>query len=375
MAILLVSANLRPAVVSVAPLIDEIKASTGWNSSVAGLLTTLPVLMFGLVAPLAPRCVRRFGIERTVMASLVVLAAGVFGRLITEPAAMFVSSALVGAGIGICNVVVPALVKRDFAHRPGLMTGLYSMMLSGGAAVAAGLTVPIYTAVGGDWGVALAWWGVPVLVAMALWLPQLRRMHLMESGAALDPLWRNGVAWAITVFMAAQSIIFYSFSAWLPELLIDRGMTATHAGGVLAIAQISGLTTSLVAPVIAMRYRDQRMFTGLTLLVCAVGFVGFLGTDRWPVLWVVLVFVGPGAGVALALLFMVLRSTSTEQTAQVSGMSQSIGYLLAALGPVGVGAVHDVTGSWTIAMGVLSLVLIPQALAALVAGRDVKMTH
>jgi CP family cyanate transporter-like MFS transporter len=239
--IMIVAANLRPAVVSVAPLVDEIKASTGWSSSVTGLLTTLPVLVFGLAAPVAPRCAARFGIERTVFGALVLLVAAILVRLQASPVALFAGSALIGAAIGVCNVVLPSLIKRDFAHRSGLMTGLYSMTLSGGAAAAAALTVPINDAIGGNWRMTLASWGAFVLVALVVWAPQLRLLHRMELGAERDSLWRNRIAWAITIFMAAQSMIFFTFAAWLPEYLIDRGISPAGAGAVLALGQVDGV--------------------------------------------------------------------------------------------------------------------------------------
>lgn len=373
--IMIVAANLRPAVVSVAPLVDEIKASTGWSSSVTGLLTTLPVLVFGLAAPVAPRCAARFGIERTVFGALVLLVAAILIRLQASPVALFAGSALVGAAIGVGNVVLPSLIKRDFAHRSGLMTGLYSMTLSGGAAAAAALTVPINDAIGGNWRMTLASWGAFVLVALVVWAPQLRLLHRMELSAERDSLWRNRIAWAITIFMAAQSMIFFTFAAWLPEYLIDRGMSPAGAGAVLALGQVAGLMVSLIAPIIAGRFHDQRAVTGAALAVCGIGFVGLLATDQWPTLWVMCVMTGPGASISLALLFMVLRSTSTTQTSQVSGMAQSVGYILAAVGPVAIGALHDVAGSWTIAMSALALVLIPQAASTVVAARNVTMSR
>lgn len=373
LAIMLVAANLRPAVVSVAPLIGEIKSSTGWGSTVAGLLTTLPVLVFGLVAPLAPRAAARIGIERTVFIALVVLTVAIAVRLVPSPLALFAGSAMAGAGIGVCNVVLPSLIKRDFAHRSGLMTGLYSMTLSGGAAATAALTVPIDQALGGNWRLTLGSWGLFAVLALLLWLPQLRRIHRAELGATRESLWRNKIAWSITIFMASQSLIFYTFAAWLPEYLIDRGMSAAGAGGVLALGQVAGLVASLLAPIVAGRYSDQRAVTAVALLATAVGFVGLLATDSVPTLWVMAVMVGPGASISLALLFMVLRSTSTAQTSQVSGMAQSVGYMLAAIGPVGIGALHDLTGSWTIAMTALAMALVPQTIATMVAGKNVTM--
>ena len=372
-AIMFVAANLRPAVVAVAPLVGDIKSATGWGSGITGLLTTLPVLVFGLVAPFAPRCAARFGIERTVFGAMVVLVVASAVRVMPTPAALFAGSALAGVGIGVCNVVLPSLIKRDFVHQSGLMTGLYSMTLSGGAAAAAALTIPIDDALGGDWRLALASWGLCATVAVLLWVPQLRRVHRISAGRPVASLWRNPIAWAITAFMAAQSFIFYTFTAWLPEFLVDRGMSASSAGAVLALGQVAGLVMSLLAPIVAGRFADQRVVTMAALGLTAAGFVGLLTTTTAPTLWTMLVMAGPGASISLALLFMVLRSTSTDQTSQVSGMAQSVGYVVAAIGPVAIGALHDVTGSWTVAMGVLSLVLIPQAVSALWAARDVTM--
>jgi MFS transporter, CP family, cyanate transporter len=373
-AIVLVALNLRPAVVAVAPLIDDIKRSMGWDSGFAGLLTTLPLLMFGVMALLAARCAARFGVERTVFVSVVMLGIGIVIRLWSNPAALLAGSALAGAGIGICNVVLPSLIKRDFADRSGLMTGIYSMTLSGGGAVAAVLAVPLNDAVGRQWSVALALWALPVAVTLLVWTTQLSRSQHIAVAPASPSLWRNSLAWAITILMGTQSLVFFAFTAWLPDMLIDRGMTASQAGAALACGQVAALVMSFVAPIVAGRFRNQRAVAVTVVLVCAVGFIAIITTDRWPVLWAVLIMCGPGGLLGLSLLFMVLRSTSTAQTAQVSGIAQSVGYTLAAVGPVAVGALHDWTKSWPIAMGTLALALIPQVWAAWTSGEDTTMT-
>ncbi|MGV9797247.1 CynX/NimT family MFS transporter [Mycobacterium sp. NPDC003449] len=374
--IILVAANLRPAVVAVAPLVESIRSSTHWSSAMIGALSTFPLLMFGLSAPLGPYLAAKIGLERTVFAALVGMAVGIALRVVPNVGALFIGSALVGAGIGVCNATLPALIKRDFAQHSGLMTGLYSMALSGGAAVAAALAVPLNNAVGGQWRTTLVIWVIPVVIAIIVWISQLRWAHPAEPDVAKGrTVMRNPIAWAITIFMAAQSTIFFAITAWLPEILIERGLSPAGAGAVLAVCQIASLLSSLIAPMIAVRYRDQRVFTLITVGLCAAGFIGFLSTDQGPVLWTLCIMVGPGAGVALSLLFMVLRSTSSAQTSQVSGMAQSMGYLLAAAGPLILGVLHDLTGSWTVATAALSTVLIPQALAALIAGRDVTMAE
>lgn len=370
--IMLVAANLRPVVVSVAPLIDEITRDEGFSSAAAGLLTTLPVLFFGLSAPVAPRLAARFGIERTIFLSMLVLIVGTLLRLIPSATALFAGSAILGIGIGVCNVVLPALIKRDFAHRSGLMTGLYSMTLSAGAAVAAAVIVPLDNAFDGNWRLTLSSWAILAIVSTVVWLPQVTRIHRVTPAHGTS-LRRNPIAWAITGFMGAQSLVFYTFSAWLPAFLISGGYSRGTAGNMLAVGQVVALLASLVIPIIAGRFADQRIVTFAVVAVCAVGLIGLLCTDHVVLLWIMLVMFGPGASISLALLFMVLRSSSAEQTGQVSGMAQSVGYILAAIGPIAVGALHDSTGSWTIALSVIGIPIAAQAVATAIAARDVKM--
>lgn len=370
--IMLVAANLRPVVVAVAPLIDEISAEEGFTSATAGLLTTLPVLFFGLSAPVAPRLAARFGIERTIFAALLVLIVGTLLRLIPGAPALFAGSAVIGAAIGVCNVVLPALIKRDFAHRSGLMTGLYSMTLSGGAAVAAAITVPVDTALDGNWRLTLGSWAVLTAITVIVWAPQVTR-HRPETAVTVGSLRRNPIAWAITAFMGAQSLVFYTFTAWLPAFLMSEGYSRATAGNVLAVGQVVALLASLIIPIIAGRFTDQRGITFLVIAVCGIGLVGLLTVDHAAALWVSLVMFGPGASISLALLFMVLRSSSPAQTGQVSGMAQFVGYVLAAVGPIAVGALHDSTGSWTVALSVLAVPLVLQAASTALAARNVKM--
>ena len=371
--VMLVAANLRPAVVSVAPLVSDIRHSTGFSSGTAGLLTTLPILFFGLVAPFAPWLAARFGFERAVFGSMVVLIAGIMLRAIPGTPWLFAGSAVVGAAIGVCNVILPGLIKRDFSHSAGMMTGLYSMTMTGGAAVAAAFTVPIDDRFGGDWRKALASWVILAMVAVVVWIPQLRQTH---SGSYIRPapLWGNKIAWAITIFMGSQSFVFYTFVAWIPTYLTDRGYDRTEAGTVLAAGQFAAIVGSLVIPIVAGRFADQRWAGIVTVGSSAAGLLGLLCTDVWAAFWCMLVLFGPGSALGLALLFMVRRSRSAEQTNQVSGMAQCLGYVLAAAGPFGLGVVHDVTGSWAAAFSVIAVALCTQTWGGWVAGRNVHMT-
>lgn len=371
-AIVLAAANLRPAVVAVAPLLGDIRHTQQLGGAAAGLLTTLPVLCFGVMSPLAPRLGRRLGLERAVFASLAVLLAGIVVRLGAPTFALFGGTLLVGLSVGVINVLLPALIKRDFSSRAGMMTGLYSMTLSGGAAIAAGLTVPIRDVTGWAWRPTLAVWGVLAVVALIFLTPQaLGRQHRdVPEAPARTSLLHSRIAWAVTIYMGMQSLIFYTVTAWLPEFFSARGMSDARAGWMLSLFGIVGAVCSLVMPMIATRTRDQRLIAVSTTVICGVALLGLVWGPDLPVLWVSLIGIGPGTGIGLALLMMVLRAGTTQQTSQLSGMAQTIGYLLAAIGPILIGVLHDVTHSWTLAMVVLAVFAVPQAVGGFVAGAD-----
>ncbi len=370
-AIMLAAANLRPAVVAVAPLLGDIRHTQGLGGAAAGMLTTLPVLCFGVMSPLAPRIGRRLGLERAVFASLAVLLAGIVARLAPPTLALFGGTLLVGLAVGVINVLLPALIKRDFSSRAGMMTGLYSMTLSGGAAIAAGLTVPIRDATGWPWRPTLAVWGVLAVVALALLTPRaLGSQHRDVTGPARSSLLHSRIAWAVTIYMGMQSLIFYTVTAWLPEFFSARGMSDARAGWMLSLFGIVGAVFSLLMPMVATRTRDQRLLAVGTTVICGVGLLGLVWGPDVPVLWVSLIGIGPGTGIGLALLMMVLRARTTEQTSQLSGMAQTIGYLLAAIGPILIGVLHDVSHSWTLAMVVLTVFAVPQAIGGFVAGAN-----
>jgi MFS transporter, CP family, cyanate transporter len=233
--ILLLAANLRPALTGVAPLIGEIRADTGISNGAAGLLTTLPLLAFALLSPVAPRMARRFGLEGVLLASLLVLAAGILLRWAGTIPPLFLGTAILGAAIAFGNVLLPGLVKREFPENVGLMTSVYSASLGISAALAAGVSVPLTKLDGIGWQGALAVWAVPALLACVAWLPQLSRKDLParssgENAPSIRDIWRSPLAWQVTLFMGLQSLSYYVTLTWLPEILQDGGMGAARAG-------------------------------------------------------------------------------------------------------------------------------------------------
>ena len=367
--IALLAVNLRPAVVAVSPLTSRIRAGTGLSTAGVSLLTTLPLLCFGLFALVAPRLGRRVGLERALAVAITMLVAGIAVRLIPGDGPLFAGSALAGAGIAIENVLLSGLIKRDLAHRTGVMMGLYSVGLSTGATAAAGLTVPLGSGLHLGWRAALALWGIPALIAGVVWIPVALRGHTPPADAPGRTLaaavWRSRLAWWVAAYMACQSLIFYSLNAWLPTLLQDHGVSATTAGGMLAVFNFTGIAAALTVPSWATRLRSQRRPAAVTAVAFLVGLTGLLvapGAGAWA--WMVVLGVAQGAGISLGLTLFVLRTRSAPMSAELSGMAQTVGYLVAALGPLTVGVLHGLEGGWT--AGLLELLAV--ACVLLVAG-------
>jgi MFS transporter, CP family, cyanate transporter len=401
-AFLLVAVNLRIAVVALSPLLDDIKAAEHLSDSAAGLLTTLPLACFGAFAFLVPWLTRRLGARRLPTLSMAILVAGILLWLVPGLLPLFGGALVAGAGIGIGNIGMPGMLKRDFAARSHLATGLYTTMLFIGGTVGAGLTVPIRDALGIDWRQMLALWAIPAIVALIAWrvfagrreadpetevdrdaavdlastadsalIPAVATASTADPpGPSLRALMRDPVAWAVTAFMGIQSLGYYAFVAWLPTLLQDHGMSAGKAGWMLSFATFPGIVGALGTPVL-----DRRLGGGpiLVLLASASAACGFVGLIVAPVslayLWMILLGLAQGACISLAIAYIVARSPDHEHTGRLSAMAQGFGYLLACLGPVALGAVHNATGSWTVPLIVLIAALAAQVAAGLQASR------
>ena len=373
----LLAANLRPALTSVAPLIGQIRSDTEISNGVAGLLTTLPLLAFSVLSPLAPRLARWFGIERTLLVSMLVLAVGILLRSAGEVATLFLGTAILGAAIAVGNVLLPSLVKREFPERVGLMTSIYSAALGFSAAIAAGASFPIAQQTALGWQASLALWALLALVAAAAWLPQIRSARRASASAetsqGVSGLWRSPLAWQVTLFMGLQSLAYYVVLTWLPEILQEvGGMSASLAGWMLALAQVVGIASMFLAPVLADRRPSQYGIVLVAVTLAGAGTLGLLvAASTATALWVVLLGLGQGACFSLALTFFALRAPDSEHSAALSGMAQSMGYLLAMVGPFLFGVLRDVTQAWTVPLVLLFAVAVCLLITGLGAARDV----
>ncbi|MHA3704665.1 MFS transporter [Jatrophihabitans sp. YIM 134969] len=373
-AVVVTALNLRPAVVGVSPLLPRIRADLTMSAPVAGLISTASIVFFGLMAPVAPRLARRFGLEASVVGGLALLAVGIGVRLLPQAGWLFVGAVLAGTGIAVCNTLIPAIVKRDFPHRLGSMTGLYSGTLSLGAGLAAALAVPVADAVG-SWRSSLAIWLVPAVVALAGWLG-LRRHWTAPVVPEPDApptvsLLRQPLAWWVTIYLAAQSFEFYAAAAWIPTLFGDAGVSKTEAGLLLGYANVIGVVAAVVGPTFAGRRRSQ---AGSIVVVVAIYLVGLAGLAFAPAaapwLWMSLFGIAQGAGFALGLLLVAVRAPDVAIATRLSGMSQFVAYAVAATGPFLYGLVHDATGGWAWPIGVGMAMLVVMLVTGVLAGRD-----
>jgi MFS transporter, CP family, cyanate transporter len=370
-AVAVVAFNLRPAIASVAPVLLDIQRSTGLSSTAAGLLTTLPVLAFGICSPLAAVLGRRFGMEETLVAALGLLVVGILARSLPSLGALFAGTVLLGIAIALGNVLAPALIKRDVPERARLATAIYSVTLTAGIAVAAGVTVPIEHVSGTGWRGALALWAVPAVGCLVVWLARLHDAHHDIGVAHVSArLWRDPLAWQVTAFMGFQSLGFYSLTAWLPTIFEQHGVRPAAAGLLLSIAGFASLPSAFLAPVLASSSARQRVTVAATVVLNAAALGGMLWRPvDGAVAWMVLLGLAQGAAISLALSFIVLRAPSAGSAAELSAMAQTIGYLVASVGPLMMGALRDAAGGWLLPLAVMEAVLVPQFLFGLGAAR------
>ncbi len=376
-AVLLTAVNLRAAIAAVGPVLGGIRADTGLSAAAAGLLTTLPVLCFALLAPASAAAGRRLGAGRAVLGSLLLLALAQGLRVLDGPPVLLAGTLLTGAAMTVGNVLVPAVVKGGFGPAAGTVTGLYTAGLTAGAAAAAALTAPLAHLLG--WRGALAVDGLLALAAAAVWAAATR-----DAGGAVrpggrppagrSPLWRSPVAWAVTGVQALHSALYFSLTAWLPSLLADRAGTDA-AGGALAatVFQAFGIAGSLLVPAVLVRRPGQAGIAAAVAGLWLVPFTGLLvAPSAWPA-WAVLGGLAQGAGIALALTLVVLRSADADTAARLAGMTQLVGYSVGALGPVTVGALSEATGGWTAPLLLMLAVGAGLAVAGVAAARPVRI--
>ena len=380
--------NLRTAITSLPPLFPDLQTQLHLSSATLSLLAATPVICFGVVSAFAAWLNRRYGEELILLVALILLTAGLLLRGVAPGAMLFPGTALAASAIAVLNVLLSSMAKRRWPERAGLLIGIYLTALSVGAILSSLLSVPLYRSSGGSVRLALGVWAAPAALAVLLWLPAAQVPHggrvpaedgvVPASGRGPGPaaartgvkVYRYALTWQVTAFMGLQSLLYYAALSWLPTIFQDRGASAVTAGNLLALMGVGNLATSLVVPVLAHRRPGQRALVVPSLIGTAAGLAGCLwaplGTAPF---WVLVLGVSQGSCLGLAIFFMMARAPDAGVAASLSAFSQSVGYLVASVGPLMVGLLHSATGSWNIPVALLLVLCAAELATGVLAGR------
>lgn len=395
--ILCVAANLRAPLTSVGPIVGFIRGSLHMSDTLAGMITTLPLFAFALCSPLAPKLARKFGTEVVIFCSLIILTIGILMRSWLGYFGLFLGTVILGLAISVGNVLIPGLIKKEFPKKIGIMTGAYSSCMNVFAALASGISLPLASDAGLGWNGSLQFWAILSFVSMAIWFPQLRKKHTIGIGKAKNQhmitrshekieeranesksvkrtaIWKLPLAWQVTIYMGLQSMVFYCMVAWLPNILIQQGMDNNKAGWMLSLMQFGLIPMTFLASVLAGKKANQRMLVVVGSMCVITGLLGLLlfGGSSVTFLWIIILGIGGGITFSIAMMFFSSRTANADEAANLSGMAQSIGYLLAAFGPMFFGYMHDITSTWTMPLILLIVFAILCLFSGIGASRDV----
>ncbi|MDM1294108.1 MFS transporter [Sphingobacterium sp. N143] len=374
--VVLVSTNLRSPITAVGPVLGQISADLTLNSFQSSLLTAIPLFMFASCSVAVSRYSHEQGMHRFLLFGLLLLSLGIIMRVWGTISSLFLGSVFIGLGICVGNVVAPGYIKTSFPDRIGLMTGVFAVAMNLTAAFASGFSLRVGEWTGFGWQGSLGVWVVLALLSIlaVIWDQAgvscdliVGEQKRMQTG--VGHLFRSTLAWYISIFMGIQSLVYYSLISWLPKVLVDYGMAVQDTGWILFIIQIAMIPIMFVGPIIAHRMKDQRPMA----IAVAIGMLGSIMLFLWYGLegiYVAAILLGLSNGLSfsLSILFFTLRAKSTANAIKISGMAQSIGYLIAAFGPPIFGRLHEIDGTWHLSFYFLGGSIILLLVAGIKAG-------
>ena len=372
LAILAVTLNMRGAITCVGPLLKGIQAHFGLSGTAAGLLTSLPLFAFGFLSPYAAPVARRLGMEQAILVSMLLLVAGMGLRYLDSAVWLYAGTASIGCGIAFNNVLLPGLIRRDFPGQLTLVTALFTMVMVTCGGLGSGIAIPL--ADWGGWRFSLVSWAIPALLALAIWTSQLRAHTPPAKAQSRVSMWNQPLAWQVSLFMACQSTAFYVMIAWFPSMMSDlQGISAARSGVILFVYQIFVLGSVMVTPVFIHRMKDQRVI-GVTLSgMILLGYLGLYLDAAHALLWMIVMGLGAGGALVLAITLFSLRVETAAQSVALSGMAQAVGYTLAAVTPIFIGFIHDLTHRWTAALLLMIALSVLQLTMGYLAGRPARI--
>lgn len=372
--ILFISFNLRAPITAVGSIVEMIQQEYGLSNASAGFITTLPLIAFAVVSPFVSTISGKIGHARTMFVGLLFILAGELCRSYTGVYGLFIGTAIIGVGIAIGNVIIPGIIKMCFSEKVGFVTSIYTSGMCIFAAVGAGVSVPLAKGMNLGWKNTLAVWFLLTIVTVFIWLPQVKEKVAVGTKAAGkksgSSIWKSPLGWWVTLFMGTQSLLFYSLVAWLPTIIVSKGLSESFAGNMALLFQLMAIPATIIIPTLCDKMKDQKI---LVYVVCAIyvsGMTCFLlgGSALVMTIAVVLMSIGMGGSISLSIAFISLRSPNSQKAAELSGMSQSAGYLFAALGPIVTGFIFDMKSTWTIPILLFILLIVFLAFCGTFAG-------
>ncbi|MBI5975058.1 MFS transporter [Staphylococcus sp. H16/1A] len=369
--IVLVGANLRAPLTSVGVALPSIKDALSLSNVSVSVITIIPLLAFSVISLLASRTGERLGLEKTIFYALILILLGVAIRSIPNVSLLYVGTILIGVGIAFGNVLTPAVIKSNFPMRLGIMTGYYTVVMNVFGSLSSYISAPLVKSF--NYQIALGSIGVVTLVTLFVWVFQLKNNEKIQHTSHSDGVnvWKSPIAWRITLLMGSQSLIFYALINWLPAYLADYGVSLDTAGVYLSILQLAIIPLTFVTPIWATKMRSQVLLTIITCLFFVVGIVIITFFPRAALIGILILGITNGISFGLVNTFFSLKTEQPITAAKLSGMSQSVGYLFAATGPLLFGVLHDVTGTWLASLSILLIVSLAMLIFTPRAGRSI----
>ncbi|MFE6966663.1 MFS transporter [Agromyces sp. NPDC057679] len=373
--------SVRSPITSVSALLPEIDAAYEFSAAGLATLSAIPVLLFGLAAPLAPVFARRFGVDRAAAVLLTALGVAMLVRPLGATA-LIAGTVVVGASISLLGILTPQLVRTHLGHRQGLWSGVYTSVFGVSAALGAALAMPLLDALGGDTAMALVIWALPICLVAAFALLAAPRLAAVapsdrepRSATGDGSILRAPRVWSVTGFFGCQALIYFALTAWLPTIVIDRGADAATGGLLLAWLSVAGIPAALLAPAIAARFRSQSAMTTLVSMLSAVGLAGLaFAPASSTVVFVAVLGIAQSAAFGLAVGLIVQKAPSAARTASFSAVAQGVGYAVAALGPLALGMFSTAGVGWSTLLAALLGVAGAQLVFGVFAGRPLRPT-
>ncbi|MEB6036235.1 MFS transporter [Staphylococcus xylosus] len=365
LAIVFIASTLRAPLTSVGPVVDEIKQVMEINNSVAGILTTIPLIIFAIVSPFVSKVTARLTMSRTILYSTMLLIVALYLRIAGDFTLFLIGTLILGIAIAFGNVVLPSYVKWYFPMQIGLATGIYSGTMNFTAGLGGGLSFPLSEITPLGFRLSLSFWILFAVIAIILWIPKARKGVKLEKATAIADqqdrpkkvaITKSKLAWMVALTMGFQSMVFYTVVAWVPSILVDRGLDPSTAGYLLMLNQFSQVPMTFTFPIIASKLKDQRILVVIITVLFLVGFSLFF-TQSLVLLIIGIIIAGlaMGACFSLCMTFFSIRARTSDGSISLSGFGQSVGYLIAAVGPFLIGYLHDATESWD--SGIIALIV------------------